>query len=154
MDNKNEIIQQLIQQSGRVTNEYLKYDAKPRDYGTGELLYNSEIHMIQAIGYKMGETVTELSQSFSITKGGVSQTVSKLEKKGYVLKERKAEYGKEIILMLSDKGKKAFDVHEKSHSKFSSSMFEYMKTLSDEKLSGIEEMLNFIGDHFEKIKNK
>lgn len=154
MEYKNEIIQKSIKQFAKVINEYLKYDSVPRDYGTNELLYNSEIHMIQAIGYKMGETVTELSQSISITKGGVSQTVSKLEKKGYIIKERKAKYGKEIILMLSEKGKKAFNVHEKSHSKFSSSMAEYMKTLSDEKLSGIEEMLNFIGDHFEKIKNK
>lgn len=154
MEYKNEIIQKSIEKFGKVINEYFKYDAMARDYGTDELLYNSEIHMIQAIGYKMGETVTELSQSFSITKGGVSQTVSKLEKKGYVLKERKAEYGKEIILMLTEKGKKAFDVHEKSHSKFSNSMVEYMKTLSDEKLSGIEDMLNFIDHHLEKIKNK
>lgn len=154
MDYKNEAIQKSIKQFGKVINQYAKYDAKPRDYGTNELLYNSEIHMIQAIGSKMGETVTELSQSFGITKGGVSQTVSKLVKKGYILKEHKSEYGKEIILLLTDKGKKAFDVHEQSHSKVFDSLVEYMKTLSDEKINGFESILDFIGEHTDRINTK
>lgn len=154
MDYKNETIKKLMDQFGKAINEYYKYDAKPRDYGTNELLYNSEIHMIQAIGSKMGETVTELSQSFCITKGGVSQTVSRLVKKGYIIKERKSEYGKEIMLILTDKGKKAFHEHEQNHSKFSDSLFGYMETLSDEEINGFESILKFVGEHFEKVNNK
>jgi DNA-binding MarR family transcriptional regulator len=146
MMDKKEIIREMIQECIKIVNAYSKFDSKPRDYGTGELLYLSELHMIQAIGSKRAETVTELSSNFSITKGGVSQIISRLEKKGYILKLRKPEYGKEVMLILTEKGIKAYDLHEQAHGRAIDKLVDQMSTLSDEKLDGVNDFFNVISE--------
>jgi DNA-binding MarR family transcriptional regulator len=148
MINKNEIVKEMFEQGIKIANVYSRLNSKPCDYGTGELLHLSELHMIQAIGSKRAETVTELSSYFSITKGGVSQTISKLEKKGYIIKERNPIYGKEVMLILTEKGIKVYDLHEQKHGKLLEELAERMSTLSEENLDGIFYVLNVINEHF------
>lgn len=152
MMNKKEMIKEMMQDCIKIINEYSKFESKPWDCGTGELLYYSKLHMIQAIGSKRAETVTELSSYFSITKGGVSQIISKLEKKGYILKLRKPESGKEVMLILTEKGIKAYELHEQAHERAIDKLVDQMSTLSDEKLDGVNYVFNVISEYL-KEKN-
>ena len=45
----------------------------PKDFGTGDLLYGSEIHTIVAIGKNPGSNMTEIAEIMDITKGGVQK---------------------------------------------------------------------------------
>jgi len=108
----------LIMQDGLAifTRILMKYDAlekEPLDMGNGEKLSAVNIHTIEAIGKEYGKTVTALSEYFMITKGAVSQVITKLHKDGYVSKAKKKGNDKEVILELTKKGWKAFELHEK-----------------------------------------
>lgn len=95
-----------------LTKLLMKYDLMsktPFDCGR-ERISRSQLHMIEAIGKGYGRTVTSLADYFMVTKGAVSQVIKKLCCGGFVAKE-KGE-GKEILLRLTKKGLRAFDLHE------------------------------------------
>lgn len=109
--------QDLIQQGWQIfTRIFMKYDILEKsslDIGTGDRLNAAQVHMIEAIGKGSGKTVTALSGYFMITKGAVSQIISRLNQMGYVSKTKRKGNAKEIILELTDKGWTAFRLHEK-----------------------------------------
>ena len=66
MDETNKIIQ-LYFESIREFNEFEK---NPRDFGTGDFLYSSEIHTIQMIGYNENINLSTLAEKLNISKSG------------------------------------------------------------------------------------
>jgi DNA-binding MarR family transcriptional regulator len=88
-------------------------ERQPVDFGGAVKLNAAHIHIIEAIGKEYGNTVTSLSGYFRITKGAVSQIVTKLFKAGFIRKIKRKGNDKEIILELTPKGWKAFAAHEK-----------------------------------------
>ena len=96
----------------RISKKFQELEKMSIDIGSGEKLYPSELHVIDAIGNGYGNNVTELSKKFGITKGAVSQVVNKLFDKDFLIKERKSGYGKEVVLSLSEKGLKAFKIQD------------------------------------------
>jgi DNA-binding MarR family transcriptional regulator len=84
-------------------------------FGTGKLMHTKEIHTIQAIGRYPGINVTRLAEQMGVTKGAVSQTISKLVKKGLVRKRQIFGNRKEVVLELTDLGWIGFKNHEKFH---------------------------------------
>jgi len=75
----------------RIVNKYNRLESKALDFGTGDLLYPAEIHIIEAIGKNYGNTVNEICQKFGVTKGAISQVVHKLSKKGLINKDFDAQ---------------------------------------------------------------
>ena len=112
-DKTKDFMQEGLALFTRILMKYDVIEKEPLDMGNGERLPASHIHMIEAIGKEYGKTVTTLSEYFMITKGAVSQMISKLHKDGYVSKIKKKGNDKEIILELTKKGWKAFELHEK-----------------------------------------
>ncbi|MGO1118329.1 MarR family winged helix-turn-helix transcriptional regulator [Rhodovibrionaceae bacterium A322] len=90
-------------------------DAKPKEFGTGMKLHRSEIHGVQAIGALSGRNMMALADHLQVTKGAVSQLVSKLVKKGLVRKVRREDNAKEVLLELTDLGWTAYHKHEEFH---------------------------------------
>jgi len=84
-------------------------------FGTGKLMHTKEIHTIQVIGRYPGVNVTKLAEQMGVTKGAVSQTISKLTKKGLVRKRKIFGNKKEVVLELTDLGWIGFQNHEKFH---------------------------------------
>jgi len=74
------------------------------DYGTGHLINMVEVHTLTEIEENPGTTITELSQVWNRTKGAVSQTVSKLVKKGYVVRRKSKTNQKNILLYPTEEG--------------------------------------------------
>lgn len=134
-------------------NRYNKLEKMPFDVGGGEVLYPSEMNLIEAIGKRSGNTVTQLCIAFGVTKGAISQTITKLESRGYVKKDRSKEYSKEIMLSLTEKGRAIFEKHECFHQKMDQSMEQLLLTLSPEKLANFCEILEIAGDHLETYLN-
>jgi hypothetical protein len=55
-----------------------KLESTPRDYGTGDLLYSSDIHTVVAVSKSPGCNLTQLAARLSISKAAVSKFVAKL----------------------------------------------------------------------------
>lgn len=115
-----------------------KYESKPRYYGTDEPLYMIEMHVLASVFRNEGITVTELAKQTQRTKSAVSQQINKLEKKGFIKKQRNENYHKEINLFTTEKGKEACQYHSELDRK------NYSKTLELLNDYTIEEFQRFI----------
>jgi len=75
----------------------------------GEKLHSSEIHLLLHVGQseENRRNVTRISETFGITKGAVSQTLSRLVSKGMLTKEADETNKNELNLHLTDKGRRA-----------------------------------------------
>jgi DNA-binding MarR family transcriptional regulator len=97
----------------RILLAYEIAEKQPVRIGGGIKLNAAQIHIIEAVGKGLGNTVTGLSRHFKVTKSAVSQIVSKLYRSGFLQKSRKKGNRKEILLSLTEKGRKAFMLHER-----------------------------------------
>jgi DNA-binding MarR family transcriptional regulator len=96
-------LQSIIDLFNRILHLYSIIDKKPKDFGTGDRLYVSEIHAIYLIGVHPEINMTRLSELAGVTKGAVSQMVKRLVNKRYIARY-KVKNKKEVNLRLSDKG--------------------------------------------------
>lgn len=108
---------ELFERWGRIMNKMCRSENLPRDFGTGDLLFPSEIHTLCVIGSLPGMKITDLSGRPGVTKGAVSRIAKKMEEKGLIEKYQEPGNNKEIRLRLTLIGKKAYLGHEEYHKK-------------------------------------
>jgi DNA-binding MarR family transcriptional regulator len=111
MDKRFSIFQDVITAFDEGFDLAAKYDAMPHQYG-GEILYQSEMHLIQAIGRNPNVTITSIAASTSKTASACSQMVHRLKKKGLVVQERNILNNREYKLGLTEKGWEIYRLHE------------------------------------------
>ena len=104
-------LQYLIDQFLKMLNLYSVITRKPKDYGTGDLLYFNEVHTMTFVDRNRKVNLTRLAEIMGVTKGAISQTINKLVKKGLIIKQN-FNNRKEINLMLSEKGRIVIKAHE------------------------------------------
>ncbi len=112
-------------------------DKMPRSFGTSELLYQSEIHFIDAIGIDSEINATQLSKKLSISNGAITQVADKLVKKKMMEKYKKESNKKEIYFRLTAKGAVAYESHKNFHQEINEKTIAYLKSLSPEQIEGI-----------------
>ena len=99
---------QLITARGRLETRRLVY-------APGLRLTPGEMHAIEAIGDREGLNVTALGERFGVTKSAASQMAARLARAGLVRKEPDPDSGREVRLVLTTQGRKAFMVHQAVH---------------------------------------
>lgn len=122
---------ELFEYSLRLINKYNRRTAKPRHYGTEELLYAAEVHMLNVIGTHENVTVTELARLTGITKGAVSQTLSKLSDKSLIEKHITENRRSQINIVLTEKGRQIFQYHRDMHKNTREKIYAQLDTLDD-----------------------
>ena len=95
------------------TTIYVTRNAKLHDYGNGEYYSATEMHILEKIYFNPGITVTEIAKMNNCNKSAVSQSVSKLEKKGLITKTPQECHGKRISLWATAEGKQLTKLHIK-----------------------------------------
>lgn len=115
MDKERAAFDQLMSLLDQVVNRMGTAHSPANDFGTGVPLYRAEIHTIQSIGQNPGINMTELARLMNVTKGAISQTVNKLERKELVRKTRIGTDNREVVLLLTDLGWNGYHNHEKYH---------------------------------------
>lgn len=144
-----ETLHKILIQFLRTTKKFNELEKLSIDIGNGEKLYPSEFHVIEAIGNNHGNKVTELSQKFGITKGAVSQVVNKLYDKGFIHKKRNKDFGKEIVLSLTERGQKAFEIQDKLHKKMEIEFINYLESFEPEQIDSFIQILGKIEEHID-----
>ena len=97
----------------------------------GAKLYPSEIHVLLPIEDKQSTNATRLADKLGISKSAVSQTISRLEKKGVILKDKDPYNKNELILSLTAFGDKAFAQYKKKQSSNRALFNQYLNALSE-----------------------
>ncbi|MCB2356507.1 MarR family winged helix-turn-helix transcriptional regulator [Clostridium estertheticum] len=132
-----EIFEKII----RLLNKINQSNKIPRDYGTGHILHQSEIHTIEAIKNHENVNASELSSILAITNGALTQVVSKLKKKGLVDQYNTISNKKDVYYHLTDKGEIANLGHCKHHNESYKNLNQYIESLEDDKIEIINTFL-------------
>ncbi len=93
----------------------------------------TEIHIIEAIGMEQ-KNMTELSSQLGVTVGTLTTSINRLVKKEYVSRTRGKTDRRYVEIMLTEKGKLAYSVHEAFHEKM-------VRTMTDKLSKGDNEIL-------------
>ncbi|MCT4543951.1 MAG: MarR family transcriptional regulator [Vallitalea sp.] len=125
-------------------------DKKPKSFGTDKLLYQSEIHFIDAIGENT-INASQLSAKLDITNGAVTQVAEKLIKKKLIEKYKIESNKKEVYLKLTDSGKIAYKNHKLFHKELNDKIISYLETLTKEQISGILGLIDVAEKHLPKL---
>jgi DNA-binding MarR family transcriptional regulator len=104
----------------------------------------SEVHCIEAIEKNDDPNVRKLAESLYMTRGAISKLTKRLIKKGLIESYQKPSNKKEIYFILTDQGKKIFDIHEKLHTEFLERDKIVFESMTDEQF---DSMLNFLGNY-------
>ncbi len=151
-------LEDILAQLSRIISKAFEFEKVPRDYGTGDLLYHSEIHTIHAIGAKPGLNVTQLASILGVTKGAVSQVVSKLNKKGLVDRYKETKNNKQVLLALTQKGQTAYSGHVDYHKKIDGAFFTEIGRVTNEQIEFLEQFFSkfesFIDRHLGNEKER
>ena len=107
----NNELQTLIDLFLKILHLYSVISRKPKDYGTGDLLYFAELHTITVVARNHEINMTELADIMGVTRGAISQTIRKLVAKNLILKSNITNR-KEVNLKLSEKGMIVYHAQE------------------------------------------
>ena len=76
----------------------------------------SEMHMLECIGKRAGDvTITDIAQELDVTPPSVTMAVKRLERKGYLTKDRSDEDGRRVRVRLTEEGRRAETAHRYFH---------------------------------------
>ncbi len=74
---------------------------------------SKEIRTIEAIGINRPKSMGSIAKNLDITLGTLTVSITNLEKKGYVRREKSLNDKRVVNVMLTEKGKKLFRLHKK-----------------------------------------
>lgn len=125
----------------RVADLVALLESKPHDFGTGDLLYRAEIHLLDSIGQRGQANVTELADLKGVSKAAISRKVAVLEKKGLVVRFQRADNRKEVHFGLTAKGRVAFEHHLRLHERLDQEQAALLGEFTAEELDSVARFL-------------
>ncbi|MFH1841618.1 MAG: MarR family transcriptional regulator [bacterium] len=114
----------------------------------GTRLYPSEIHLLLRIAAEPGINATGLAERLGLTKGAVSQTLSRLEKKGLLLKSRDAARKNELILEFTTLGRQTVEHFQGVQAKLRQRYDSFFASLSEADREVIHRFLSHLNGIF------
>lgn len=146
MNNNEKIIKLYLKSK----DQFNLFESTPRDFGTGDLLYSSEIHTLVTISKNRDINLTELANKLDISKSGTSKFIKKLLCKNLISKNKLESNQKEVIFNLTKKGAVAVKGHEEFKHKTFTPILKMIDSLADEQKEFISQ---FLYDLNQVIKN-
>lgn len=134
----------------RLFSKAAQIEKEPVDTGDGVLLYTSEIHLIDMAGRFPGDSMSSIALRLGITKGAVSQTVKKLDAKGYLERSNGEGDNKTTYLRLTDAGKRAFAWHEAYHALVNGKLGQVIASLGKEERQNLLNSLSALENIFDE----
>jgi DNA-binding MarR family transcriptional regulator len=134
--------------------KFMEIDKKTRYYGTDVPLFYAEIHLIKAIKENEGIHITGLAQYLEVTKGAVSQMLMKLEKKGFVVKEKDLGNQSRFLLKLTPKGETAHLNHMRLHQEFDETINDLLKDQDQANLEFLHHFLARLNEKMERYEEQ
>jgi DNA-binding MarR family transcriptional regulator len=115
----------------------------------GERLHSSEIHLLLYVGQSEDHrrNVTRISETFGITKGAVSQTLTRLVRKGLLTKEIDESNKNELNIHLTEKGRRAHRACLAIKQEFFDAHSQLLMGIGDEEKEALLGYLTRLRDH-------
>lgn len=105
---------------------FSNYENTARNYSSEDLFSMTEVHLLAAIDNRPGVNSTELAAQIRRSKSFVSQTLSKLEREGYILRVSEEKDAKKKRLFVTQKGKQLCKAHSSFDEKNLAKTYRYL----------------------------
>lgn len=109
-------------------------------------LTKNDIHIIETIGKKEGESMSSVASMLDITVGSLSVAINTLVKKGYVTRVRSEEDRRVVRVKLTELG---LDVYEKDFQYHYSLLDELLELYTKEQIETLSECGKILMDYLE-----
>jgi DNA-binding MarR family transcriptional regulator len=115
----------------------------------GERIYPSEAHLLLLVDRERDLNATGIAHRVGLTKGAVSQTLSRLERKGLLTKTRDTTRKNELILRFTGRGRRAVARFRKLEAALAARLDRRLATLSAQERTVIakfaEDLVEILG---------
>lgn len=111
--------------------KFYENDMKAKKFGTDTELHHSEIHMIKFIKENENLHISAIARKMNVTRGAVSQTIKRLEAKGFIYKEAYGDNNCRFLIRLTKKGEVAYANHKKYHEEYEGKIAEILNSMSE-----------------------
>lgn len=88
----------------RLINKYNAKTKQPKTFGTTDTVSGAEAQVLDVVAHEQPVIASRIAASLGITKGAVSQTLAKLEKKALIVRAPSEESGGMVMIRLSQAG--------------------------------------------------
>lgn len=145
----------IVIKFNRILNKFAIIEKMSLNDVDGIKLTCQQMHLIDIIGKMPERNVTELAKVLGVTKGAVSQKLTWLEKKGFIIKLREQGNNRDTFVKLTDIGWEAYNCHDRFHKEVDSVLFDKIENISDDNEKCINEILDGLdGALTNAIENK
>lgn len=135
----------------RFVSLYQGYMNMTRDYGDGVQHSMVEMHILAIICQEPGISVGQVAQQWGHTKGAASQNVTKLEKRGLIVRAKLPHNAREVHLYPTKQGQRLAQLHEEYDCRTETRIAkELLARCTMEELEQFDHMLDVYSDVLEK----
>ena len=131
----------VLQQLDRVINKVLFMKKKSFFAFKGIKFYPSEIHLLLVIKEKTATNATAIAEELGVTKGAVSQTLTRLESKGVLTKTKDPYHKNELTLSFTPFGTAAFKHYRVQANRLLKKHERYLDRFTDQEKAVVERFL-------------
>lgn len=108
---------------------------------------NNDMHIIEAVGIEEPRSMSMIAKRLKVTVGTLTTNMNSLEDKGYVLRQRSTQDKRVVLVLLTEKGRRAFFHHRDFHRHMIKAI---IKDLDEEEMKILIRCLQALEDFFEK----
>jgi DNA-binding MarR family transcriptional regulator len=108
----------------------------------GEKLHPSEVQLLMFLYHVQDTNITAIAEKMGLTKGAISQTLSRLQKKGIISKEMFPEKKNELHVQFTDSGEQLMTQLNKGKKSVEGKYRRYIQTLSAKEKEAISNFLD------------
>ena len=108
---------------------------------------NNDMHIIEAINIEEPRKMSDIAKRLNVTVGTLTTNMNSLEKKGYIIRERSTEDKRVVLVVLTEKGRKAFFHHRDFHKKMIRTI---VKDLNEDEMKVLIRCMQKLDQFFER----
>ncbi len=108
----------------------------------GEKLHPSEVQLLMFLYHVQDTNITAIAKEMGLTKGAISQTLSRLQKKGIISKEMFPEKKNELHVRFTESGEELMNQLNKGKKSIEGKYRRYIQTLSKKEKDAISAFLD------------
>lgn len=106
---------------------------------------NNDMHIIEAIGLGVGDTMSAIAKKLNVTAGTLTTSMNRLVRQDYVVRQRSTEDRRVVMITLTEKGERAYRHHAKFHEQMTDAV---IQSLEPEELPVLLKTLNGLAKFF------
>jgi len=135
----------------RIINKLIFLEKKSIVEIEGVRLFPSEIHLLLVIDADRSINAVTMAGRLGISKGAVSQTLTRLENKGVLVKKKDPAYKNELTAHFTEMGEKALALHKRQRASLMMEYDTYLESVSEDERQVIRQFLRHVENFIDRL---